>query len=367
MTNSYALRNTVLHSDHVALGGRMVPFAGYDMPVQYEGILAEARAVRSAAGIFDVSHMGRFSVDGADARALLDWVHTADIGEAMPLARARYGLLCNEDGGIIDDAIVYRLDEERFMIVANAANAPRVFAWLEHWRSERFPNAALADRTADIAMIALQGPEGTRIASEVSAFDPSTVRPFRVLETEILGAPALIARTGYTGEDGVEIMPASEVARELWGLLIEKGAAPCGLGARDTLRLEAGLLLHGSDMDESVNPIEAGLGRFVHFDGDFCGAEAVRKAASGGAERKLVGFRTEGRGAVPRAHAEILSEETVIGHVTSGGYSPSLGANVGLGYLPREATEPGTPIAVDVRGRQIPAQIVALPFYKRSR
>ncbi len=367
MTNSDDLLHTVLHPDHVALGGRMVPFAGYDMPVQYEGILAEARAVRSDAGIFDVSHMGRFFVEGAGARALLDWVHTADVGEAMPLARARYGLLCNEDGGIIDDAIVYRLGEERFMIVANAANAPKVLAWLEHWRSERFPNAALADRTADVAMIALQGPEGTRIASEVSAFDPSVVRPFRVMETDVLGAPALIARTGYTGEDGVEIMPAAEVAGKLWRLLIEKGATPCGLGARDTLRLEAGLLLHGSDMDESVNPLEAGLERFVHLGGDFCGAGAVRAAASTGVERKLVGFRTEGRGSVPRAHAEILSEEVVIGHVTSGGYSPSLSANVGLGYVPASFTTPETQLRIDVRGRPVAASVAPLPFYARPR
>ena len=362
-----SLHTTVLHDDHVSLGARMVPFAGYDMPVQYAGVLAEARAVRTAAGIFDVSHMGRFAVEGPDARALLDWVHTGDVGEEMPMGRARYGLLCNESGGIVDDAIVYRLGDERFMIVANAANVPRVFAWLERWRNERFPNATLTDRTAEIAMIALQGPNGTSIARQVAGFDPDAVRPFNVVETEVMGAPALIARTGYTGEDGVEIMPASETASALWRALMDAGAEPCGLGARDALRLEAALLLHGSDMDETVNPIEAGLARFVRLERDFCGADAVRAAAENGAARVLAGFRTAERGPAPRAHHRILVEGADVGEVTSGSYSPYLDTNIGLGYLPKEASEPGTPISVDVRGRQIPAQIVALPFYKRSR
>ncbi len=361
------LRTTVLHEDHVSLGARMVPFAGYDMPVQYTGVLAEARAVRTAAGIFDVSHMGRFAVDGPDARALLDWVHTADVGEAMPTGRARYGLLCNESGGIIDDAIVYRLGGERFMIVANAANAAKVYAWLERWRGERFPNATLTDRTAEIAMIALQGPHATSIAGQLAGFDQEAVRPFNVVEFEVLGAPALIARTGYTGEDGVEIMPASGSASALWRALMDAGAAACGLGARDTLRLEAALLLHGSDMDENVNPVEAGLGRFVRLERDFCGADAVRAATENGTPRALAGFRTAERGPAPRAHHRILVEGSEVGEVTSGSYSPYLDTNIGLGYLPREASEPGTPISVDVRGRLIPAQITPLPFYKRSR
>ena len=365
MAASTGLRTTALHGEHTALGGRMVPFAGYDMPVQYAGILAEARAVRSAAGIFDVSHMGRFAVDGPDARALLDWTHTADVGDAMPEGRARYGLLCNEDGGVIDDAIVYRLGEERFMIIANAANAERVFGWLERWRGERFPRATLTDRTADVAMIALQGPNATAIASRVSDFDPAVVRPFRAAETALLGRPALIARTGYTGEDGVELMPASEVAGELWRLLIAEGAEPCGLGARDTLRLEAGLLLHGADMDESANPVEAGLERFVHWDGDFCGAPALREARSAGTARRLAAFRTTGRGAVPRGHAEILRGGAVTGAVTSGGYSPYLDANVGLGYVRSSDAAVGTELEIDVRGRLVQARVVALPFYTR--
>ncbi len=369
MSEDSGLRETALHAEHVALGGRMVPFAGYEMPVQYGGILSEARAVRSAAGMFDVSHMGRFFVEGRDARALLDWAHTADIGEGMPVGRARYGLVCNEDGGIIDDALVYRLGAERYLIVANAANAGRVWGWLEGWRAERFREASLADRTGDVAMIALQGPDAVAMASRAAGFDAGAVRPFRVAEAEGLGEGALVARTGYTGEDGVEFMPSTEAAVGLWRRLLEEGAVPCGLGARDTLRLEAGLLLHGSDMDEGVNPVEAGLERFVNLEGEFCGGEAVREAALRGTGRRLAGFRTEGRGPSPRAHAEILGAEGegVIGLVTSGGYSPSLDTNVGLGYVPLSYAAAGTALHIDVRGRRIPAWVVPLPFYSRPR
>ncbi|MEX2598957.1 MAG: glycine cleavage system aminomethyltransferase GcvT, partial [Dehalococcoidia bacterium] len=331
------LLQTVLHSTHVRLGGRMVPFAGYDMPVQYSGILAEARAVRTAAGIFDVSHMGRFRLEGPDARALLDWVHTASIGESMPIGRARYGLFCNEQGGIIDDGIIYRLEDEQYLLIANAANAPKVLAWVTRWRDERYPGVTIEDITSQVAMIALQGPKAIEIMTAVSDFDPGAVRPFRIAEVQGQGKSALVARTGYTGEDGVEVMPASEDAPSLWQLFMEHGAVPCGLGSRDTLRLEAGLLLHGSDMDETINPIEAGMERFVSLDdGEFCGAGPIRDAAAKGPERLLTGFVMDERGAVPRGHADILIDGAVAGQVTSGGYSPSLDSNIGLGYVPSE-------------------------------
>ena len=346
----------------------MVPFGGWDMPIQYEGILAESHAVRTHAGLFDVSHMGRFNVEGPGARALIDWLHTADIGEAMPRGRARYGLICNEAGGIIDDGIVYRLAPERFLLVANAANAPAVFAWAERWRSERFPDAALTDVTGQISMIALQGPDALSILEGVSDFDPRVTRSFRAAEGAIGGRSALIARTGYTGEDGVEVMPAAGDAERVWALLLERGAVPCGLGARDTLRLEAGLLLHGSDMDASVNPIEAGLGRFVALDaGTFCGAEAVRAAAVKGPPRMMTGFRTTERGLVPRSHATILADGAVVGQVSSGGFSPVLDTNIGLGYLPTRLASPGTRLQVDVRGRLVDIETVPLPFYARPR
>ena len=362
------LRQTALHETHVHLGARMVPFAGYDMPVQYEGILAEARAVRSAAGVFDVSHMGRFTVEGPEARALLDWVHTADIGEAMPEGRARYGLLCNEDGGIIDDGIVYRLAGERFMLVANAANAARVYAWLERWRAERFAGARLENVTGDVAMLAVQGPGAIGIVAAISDFDPTAVRPFRIAECSVQGRRAWVARTGYTGEDGVELMPSSADAASLWELLLARGVVPCGLGARDTLRLEAGLLLHGSDMDDSTNPIEAGLERFVALGaGDFCGSEPVRAAAREGTGRRIAAFEMTERGALPRPHAPLLADGAVVGQVSSGGYAPALDRNIGLGYVPAGLAAPRQRLQVDVRGNLLDAVVVALPFYSRPR
>ena len=362
-----SLRRTSLHDRHVRLGARMVPFAGYDMPVQYESILAEARAVRATAGIFDVSHMGRFFVEGPGARALLDWTHTADIGASMPHGRARYGLVCNERGGIIDDGLVYRLGDERFLLVANAANAARVLAWVTRWRDERYGDAVIEDATDRVSMIALQGPGAIEIARAVSDFDSGVVRPFRIAEGSIGGCPALLARTGYTGEDGLEIMPADADASAVWDLLVEHGAVPCGLGARDTLRLEAGLLLHGADMDESVNPVECGLERFVAMEGNFCGADAVRAAARDGTERRLAGFEAVERGSVPRAHAPLLAEGSVVGMVSSGGYAPSLDRNIGLGYVPARLASPGQRLQVDVRGRLLDARVVALPFYSRPR
>ncbi|MCE2470077.1 MAG: glycine cleavage system aminomethyltransferase GcvT [Dehalococcoidia bacterium] len=362
-----ALLQTPLHAEHVRLGGRMVPFAGWEMPIQFGGgILAEARAVRSDAGLFDVSHMARLRVSGGDARALLDWTHTADIGEAMPVGRARYGLFCNERGGIIDDGIVYRLGEEEFLAVANAANAAKVRAWLERRRNERFPGVSVEDLTAQVAMIALQGPHAMEmLAAATGSAEPP--RPFRVAEMRVGGAAAWVARTGYTGEDGVEIMPRAEDAAALWRSFAEAGAEACGLGARDVLRLEAGLLLHGSDMDESVNPVEAGLERFVNLGSDFCGAEVVRRAAEEGAERRLTGFKTRQRGAVPRPHSPLVAGGERVGEVTSGGYSPTLDTTIGLGYLPARFGAPGAPIQVDVRGKVIEAETVPLPFYTRSR
>ena len=358
---------TPLHDAHVSLGARMVPFAGYDMPVQYEGIIAEVRAVRNAAGMFDVSHMGRFFVDGDDGRALLDWVHTADIGESMPIGRARYGLLCKRDGGIIDDGIVYRLSADQYMLVANAANASKVLNWLNHWREERFTTARITDSTEHISMIALQGPKAVEIASSLSSFDPAEVRAFRIARCAVNGQPAFVARTGYTGEDGVEIMPHAEDALALWTRLMEKGVVPCGLGARDTLRLEAGLLLHGSDMDETVNPIEAGLERFVTMDREFCGSDAVTSALENGTEKRIVGFRTIERASVPRSHSSILVKGEIVGSVVSGGYSPTLDINIGLGYVPTSLAALDTALQIDVRGKLLDAKVVSFPFYSRPR
>ena len=360
-------RHTPLSEVHARLGGRMVPFAGWEMPVQYQSILSEARAVRTGAGIFDVSHMGRIFLEGPDTRRLLDWTHTGDIGERMAAGRARYGVLCNEQGGIIDDGIVYRLGEHRFLLVANAANTQEVLDWLERWRNERFPDTSIQDQTGQVAMVALQGPRALEIMGRLSDFDPASLRPFHCAWVSVQGHPALVARTGYTGEDGVEIMPSTEDVTRLWEGLMEQGAAPCGLGARDVLRLEAGLLLHGSDMDASTTPVEAGLERFIATQSTFFGSEAIQRQLVTGPERRLVGFQTPAKGTVPRAHSSIWAEDAVVGEVTSGSYSPTLDRNIGLGYVPLRFASPGVGIRIEVRGRSVDAETVGLPFYSRPR
>ena len=365
-SSSPALKHTPLYECHVAAGARMVDFAGWEMPIQYEGILAEARAVRSNAGLFDVSHMGRVEITGSDAAAFLHRLVTGDV-VGMPLRRARYTLICNEAGGIIDDTIVYRLGDERFLLVPNAANSAEVLAWLGRWRSELGLDVDMNVITEETALIALQGPSAEAMLQPVCDADLSSLRPFRSVETQVLGVPAVLGRTGYTGEDGFEMALPGENAPDVWNRLAGAGAALCGLGARDVLRLEAGLLLHGSDMDSTVTPLEAGLDRFVSWDaGNFIGLEALRQIRSSGPSRTLIGFRLVGRG-VPRHENEILLGETVVGNVTSGTHSPTLDMGIGLGYVSMSALEPGTRLALDIRGRRVEAEVASIPFYSRRR
>ncbi|MBI2171279.1 MAG: glycine cleavage system aminomethyltransferase GcvT [Chloroflexi bacterium] len=364
MTQS--LLHTPLHQTHLTLGGRMVPFAGWEMPIQYkEGILAEARAVRSGSGLFDVSHMGRIWLSGPQAAALLGWVTTADVAK-LSLGQGRYTLLCAETGGILDDAILYRLGEQEHLLVCNASNRPAVWEWLQRWRQERFPSVSLTDRTTEVGMIAFQGPASIPIMERLSQGLPKRLRPFRITQATIAGIPALVARTGYTGEDGFEVMPSASDAQALWRLLQETGAAPCGLGSRDVLRLEAGLPLHGNDITLSTNPYEAGLDRFVASDKDSVCSVALRGIVQRGLLKKLTGFKMLERG-VPRHGYPILKDDNPIGEVTSGGYSPTLDAYIGMGYVSVELSAPGSPFQVDVRGKRQEAEAVPLPFYSRRR
>jgi len=334
------------------------------MPIQYQGILAEARAVRSASGIFDVSHMGRFFLQGSAATALLEWVVTNGVSDLEP-GRARYTLLCNEAGGILDDAIFYRLEENQYLLVANAANTQTIWNWLQHW-TRRFGEVEMADRTNETAMIACQGPDASGFLETLLGADVAP-RPFRFAQVDIGGAPVMVARTGYTGEDGFEAILDAEQAVGLWARLLGLGAVPCGLGARDVLRLEAGLPLHGNDIDTETNPVEAGLERFVRWDKDFCGAEALRRAKEEGPRRLLAGFRVDGRN-IPRPGYDIQNiDGRRVGTATSGGYSPSLDTNIGLGYVDPALATPDTTLVIDIRGRSIEAQVVALPFYSRRR
>ena len=359
------LKHTALYDTHISLGGRIVPFGGWAMPIQYTSILQEARAVRNNAGLFDVSHMGRLDISGGGAASLLNRALSVNAA-ALRIGRARYNVICNASGGIIDDCIVYRRGDERFLLIPNAANTAAVVDWLARLNTQP-DDVSIRNITADTAMIAHQGPRAAAMLSGVTSRDIASVRPFAAIETRIDGVDALLARTGYTGEDGFEIiLPASEAPR-IWRLLMDKGAAACGLGARDVLRLEAGLLLHGNDMDDQTNPYEAGLDRFVDPDREgYAARDALLKARDEGVARTLVGFVMMGRG-IPRHGYAISDGERNIGIVTSGGPSPTLDSAIGLGYVPACRSAIGSTLKIDIRGRLVEAQVVRLPFYSRRR
>ncbi|MCH8195332.1 MAG: glycine cleavage system aminomethyltransferase GcvT [Chloroflexi bacterium] len=360
-----SLSRTALYETHVRAGARMVPFAGWEMPVQYAGIVAEHGAVRSSWGVFDVSHMGRIDLSGPGAAVLLDSLLTVDIA-GLRVGRARYGMLCLDDGGILDDVIVVRRDDRRYLLVCNAANRSAVGEWLaRHVGGDE--GVAIEDRTRQTAMLAVQGPlAGTNL--ERSLGHPITdLKRFTGAEIDWQGDPALVTRTGYTGEDGYEVIIAGDSAPALWDALIDQGAAPCGLGARDTLRLEAGLPLHGNDIDRSTNPLEAGLERFVRLEGaSFVGRDALVRAQAQGLKRRLAGFRALERGPVPRSGHPIVHQSKTVGRVTSGSYSPCLKTNIGMGYVPADLARSGGSLTVSVRDAAVAVELVDLPFYRRT-
>ena len=362
--DNIALSKTVLYDLHIRHGGKMVPFAGFEMPIQYQSILVEAKAVRTSAGIFDVSHMGRILIEGSESQKLVNWIHSASINDDMPLFRARYGLICNENGGIIDDAIVYKLSNLKFLLIPNAANLLKIFNWLQFWKNTKFPSVTISDQTSNLTMLAIQGPNAIKIVEQAIDLNLSSLKAFTIMETSISDSPVLIARTGYTGEDGVEIMAHVSKTEQLWIDLVSAGVMPCGLGSRDILRLEAGLLLHGQDIDETINPIEAGLRKFVDFSTDFCGSLSINNSSKG-TMKTLIGFATDGRSLVPRSHANILYQGELIGVVTSGGFSPTLDTNIGLGYVQNDQIKNGSKIVIDVRGRDVEATVTQIPFYRR--
>ena len=360
---------TPLHSRHVALGARLIEFGGWLMPVQYSGILEEHRAVRERAGLFDLSHMGELFVEGPQAGAALAAALVSN-PPALAIGRAHYSMICAEDGGIIDDLIVYRLAEERFLVVANASNAPIVSdALVERLAGFR---AVLDDRSLAMALCAVQGPRAVDIVGPVTDVDLGALRYYAIGEGRVAGIPALVARTGYTGEDGFEIFVDNARALELWDALTAAGEphglAPVGLGARDTLRLEAGMPLYGNDLDRSTNPFEAGLGRVVKLDkpDDFVGRAALEKVARDGPARKLVGLVMEGRG-IARHGYPVYRDARRTGEVTSGTHSPSLGRAIAMAYVAPGDAESGTILDVEIREQRVPAKVVDLPFYRRPR
>ena len=347
----------------------MVPFGGWDMPVEYAGLIAEHMAVRQAAGLFDVSHMGEFEIEGEGALAFLQRV-TSNNAARLVDGQAQYSALTLPSGAPVDDVILYKRGEGRYLMVVNAGNLQKDWKWLESQRGE---GVVLRDRSDELALLALQGPRAQEILQGLTAIDLNTVAFYHFAEGAVADAAALVARTGYTGEDGFEIFVAPDRAEGLWRRLIESGRAfglvPAGLGARDTLRLEAKMCLYGNDMDESTTLVEAGLGWIVSLDeakGEFIGRAVLEEQKRAGAPRKLVGFEMTGRG-IARHGYPVLLDGILAGAVASGSYAPFLQKNIGLAYLPTARATMGAELAVDIRGRQVAARVVPTPFYKRPR
>jgi aminomethyltransferase len=366
----FLVRHTSLDAEHRALGARLVPFAGWEMPIQYEGIVAEHRAVREAAGLFDVSHMGELELSGPGALETVSSLITNDPSRIAD-GQAQYTCCCNDAGTILDDLIVYRHDPERVLIVCNASNRDKISA---HFAAAARGRANFRDLSDETALLALQGPKALEVlAAAGSSLDVARDLPsFRFRAAEVAGVPVTIARTGYTGEDGVELFTPWDRAPEVWRALLEQGRAfgikPIGLGARDTLRLEARLALYGNDIDETTNPLEAGLGWTVKLDKPgFVGKEALVRVKAEGSARALVGFEVTGRGIARHGYALLGTSGAPVGLCTSGSPSPTLGKNIGLGYLPTALSKVGTEFAVDCRGKTVEAVVVPTPFYKRAR
>ena len=348
---SQTLLQTPLHDHHVALGARMVPFAGWEMPVQYEGVIQEHRAVRTDAGVFDVSHMGEIEVEGPKARDLLQGLLSNDVDRLEP-GQAQYTLLTNETGGIIDDLIVYRLERCRYLLVVNASNREADYAWI---KEREVSGSDVRDVSDEYALLAVQGPNA------IAKLGLPPAPAFTFDEAAIDGIEVMVNRTGYTGEDGCELLCMADDAVALWDAVLARGVTPCGLGARDTLRLEACFPLHGNDISPEHDPISAGLGWTCALDKEFTGVEVLRKIKAAGPEWKLVAFVMEEK-AVPRQGMPIEGG----GVVTSGSHSPMLDIGIGMGYVQSPQAAPETELTIDVRGKPRLARIVKKPIYKRE-
>ncbi|BDG06144.1 glycine cleavage system aminomethyltransferase GcvT [Anaeromyxobacter oryzae] len=359
-----ALR-TPLHDIHVRSGARMVEFAGWDMPVQYEGILAEHAAVRTRVGLFDVSHMGEVVFRGPKALEALNRVFTNDLSKVAD-GQAQYGCLCREDGGIVDDVVVYRRAANDLLVCVNASNRQKDFDWL----AAHAGGADVKNESDDWAQLALQGPKAAELLQRLTKVNLSQMKSYRFGHGEVAGVACIVARTGYTGEDGFELFCASAEGPRLWEALMAagkpEGIAPCGLGARDSLRLEMAYRLYGSDMDDGTTPLEAGLAWVVKLDkGDFVGRDALLRQKEQGLTRKLVGFQLVEPG-IARHGYPVLQDGRKVGVVTSGTKSPSLGTSIGLAYVPPALAAEGSSFAVEIRGKPVAAQAVKTPFYTRK-
>lgn len=366
--NSSALNQTPLYDWHVNHGGRMVDFAGWSMPVQYASIVAEHQATRTAAGLFDVSHMGRLRFDGAPAGEFLDHITTRRVRDLKP-GRIRYSLLTNDLGGILDDVLVYRLEDAAgqsyYLMVVNASNRIKILDWLRP-RLATAPGVHLTDTTLDWSMVAVQGPQALAVAQPLVEAEISRLKYYQACETRISGHGGIISRTGYTGEDGCELIVGSAAVKSVWEALVAAGATAAGLGARDTLRLEAAMPLYGHELNEDINPYQAGLAFAVDLEGrSFPGRDALAVAKDDPCLPRRVGLTVEGKRPA-REGSVILDQGRAVGRVTSGTMSPTLGRPIAMGYVEPQISQPGQRLEVDVRGQNLPAAVVELPFYRRS-
>ncbi len=369
MHSTVTLKRTPLYAAHLECGAKMVPFGGWEMPVQYSGIIDEHTAVRERVGLFDISHMGEFLVAGPNAETALNELLTNDLRKTA-LGQGQYTLLCNDSGGVIDDLIAYRVEPSVFLLIVNASNIEKDFAWMNARATKSVVLENLSDK---MAAIALQGPATTKVLAEAAA-----IAHFGVARLSAFGKACWVARTGYTGEDGFEIVCDAADARPLWSGLLERGKPfgikPCGLGARDTLRLEMCYPLHGNDITEEITPLEAGLDKFVSFDkGDFIGRAALAEQRKTGVKRKLVAFKMTDKSPPPRPHYPILAAgrdacaTKKVGEITSGTQSPTLGVGIGMGYVEANAAPAGTAIGIEIRGKRFAAVIEKKPLLRKSK
>ncbi len=361
------MKNIQLNDIHIALGAKMVPFAGYNMPVQYEGVNIEHETVRNGVGVFDVSHMGEFLVEGSNALKLIQKV-TSNDASLLTVGKAQYSCFPNEEGGIVDDLIVYRIKSESYLLVVNASNIEKDWGWISKYNESI--GAQIRNISDEFSLLAIQGPKAVEAMQSLTSADLSAIKYYHCEVTDFAGIPyVIISATGYTGSGGFEIYCKNTEVKQIWNKVFEAGKdygiKPIGLAARDTLRLEMGYSLYGNDIDDTTSPIEAGLGWITKFTKDFVNSEKLKKQKEQGTERKLVGFEVIERG-IPRHGYEIIDEKgKTIGQVTSGTMSPSLGKGIGLGYVPTTLAKEGSLIYIHIRNKAIPAKVVKLPFYKQ--
>jgi aminomethyltransferase len=359
------MKNTALTETHEALGAKMVPFAGYNMPVQYEGINIEHETVRQAVGVFDVSHMGEFLIDGEHALELIQKVSSNDASK-LTIGKAQYSCLPNDDGGIVDDLIIYKIKEEQFLLVVNASNIEKDWNWIQ---SKNDVGAKIRDLSEDYSLLAIQGPKAIEAMQSITSHDLSAIKFYNFVVGDFAGVEhVIISATGYTGSGGFEIYCKNSDAKQIWDKVFDAGAdfgiKPIGLAARDTLRLEMGYCLYGNDIDDTTSPIEAGLGWITKFTKDFTNSEAIKAEKARGIENKLIAFELDERG-IPRQGYDIVDHNgNKIGRVTSGTMSPSLGKGIGLGYVPKVFADFHSKINIQIRKKAIPATVIKLPFYK---